>query len=286
MIDLHVHSTFSDGSLTPESLVSEAAKLGVSAMALTDHDTVDGVERFMAACSACGTVTGVAGVEISADVDCGTLHMLGYFVDTENAALCDVLNRIRNGREIRNEEILERLNGLGLRLSHEDVAAFAGEQVVGRPHIAQAMLKKGYVRSFREAFDKYLAKGEPAYADRFRLSAEESIRAIRGAGGVAVLAHPFTLELDPAGLRDYVSQLKSVGLGGVEVYYSEHSESQMRTYLALVRNLGLAAAGGTDFHGEINPGIKLGLGFGNLRVPDELLEGLRCAAAAASPDPA
>jgi hypothetical protein len=277
MIDLHMHSTFSDGSLTPEALVDEAQAAGLSAIALTDHDSTSGVERFVAACARKG-LRGIGGVEMSVDVKKGTLHMLGYFVDPSEERLQAVLARIREGRDDRNHEILEKLCSLGMKLAWDEVAAYAGEDVVSRPHFARAMVEKKYVSSTEEAFDRFLGKGKPAYVDRMRLSPVDSVAAIRGAGGVAVLAHPFTLELKDKALETYVGELKVAGLAGIEVYYSEHTPAQQRAYLDLCRRMGLAPAGGSDFHGLINPAIRIGRGFGNLSVPDEILGDLeaRC----------
>lgn len=282
MIDLHTHSTFSDGSLTPEELVDLAVEVGLSGMALTDHDSTDGIARFMAACAAKG-LRGVPGVEISIDVRSGTLHMLGYYVDTKEATLQEMLRRIRNGREIRNEEILRKLNDLGLTLTWEEVARHAGEDVVGRPHFAKALLDRGYVKTREAAFDLYLAKGKPAYTDRVRMSAEDSIAAIRMSGGVPVLSHPFTLGLDRNALRAAVAALRDQGLLGIEVYYSEHSREQVDLYLGLARDLGLAVSGGSDFHGQSNPAIHLGRGFGSLNVPNSVLDELERARGRLSP---
>jgi len=273
MIDLHIHSTFSDGSLTPEQLVRQAWELGLTAIALTDHDCIDGIAPFLDACRRY-SVRGIAGVEISADVPRGTLHMLGYCIDPADSELGVVLRRIRAGRDERNRAILEKLNALGAKLDWSEVAAFAHEEVVGRPHFAQALVAKGVVESSEAAFERYLGKGKPAYVERYRLSAVDCIAVIKGAGGVPVLAHPFTLELTGTGLRDYVGELRQKGLEGIEVYYSEHTEEQTREYMALARKFDLAMTGGSDFHGEINPAIKMGRGFGSLHVPDELLPSL------------
>jgi len=274
MIDLHVHSTFSDGSLTPEALAAQAAESGLHAVALTDHVSTAGVARFLAACQVNG-IEGMTGVEISADVSRGTLHMLGYGVDTNHARLQSVLHEIRDGREERNHKILAKLNALGYVLTWDEVAAYAGEDVIGRPHFAQALLAKGFVASKEEAFDRLLAKNKPAYVDRFRLSPAESVGLIREAGGVAVLAHPFTLDLGKKALRAYVEELKGLGLDGIETYYSEHTPVQVREYESLARDLDLIRTGGSDFHGDINPNIRLGVGFGTLHVPDELFEELK-----------
>ncbi len=274
MIDLHVHSTFSDGSLTPEELIGEAARAGLSAIALTDHDTTAGVPRFLEAAAA-GSITAIAGVEISAEVKVGAMHMLGYLLDPSNQTLIDRLKWLREGREARNAEILEKLNRLGFGLTWNEVAAFAGEDVVGRPHFAQALLARNLVKDKDEAFDKYLGKGKPAYADRRRMTPEDSIRLIFGAGGVPVLAHPCTLNLSLEALKKQVAELRDFGLGGIEVFYSEHTREMTNQYLNLAKELDLVATGGSDFHGAMNPNIKLGSGFGSLNVPDDVVAQLR-----------
>lgn len=271
MIDLHVHSTFSDGSLTPEELVERAVKVGLTAMALTDHDGMMGIDRFMAACKVHG-LRGVPGVEISVDFKGGTMHMLGYFLDHCNSCLIDSLSRLRKGREDRNQLILERLNRIGFPMVWEDVARLAKEDVVGRPHFAQAMIEKGYVRKKDDAFEKYLGKGKPAYVDRLRFTVEESIAVIRQAGGVPVLAHPFTLDLGRRRLRMLLAELAAKGLQGIEAYYSEHDHDQQRFCISNARDLGLVVTGGSDFHGAMNPDVRQGVGFGNLHVPDELVD--------------
>jgi predicted metal-dependent phosphoesterase TrpH len=277
MIDLHLHSTHSDGSLTPAQLAERGAAIGLSGMALTDHDSLGGVRTFLDACGRQG-MRAVSGVEISANVEKGTLHMLGYCVDLSNDRLLSALRRIRGGRSDRNQKILRKLNGLGLDVTWEAVQAFAGQDVVGRPHFAQALVAGGHVPSIKEAFNLYLAKGKPAYADRFRLSARESIGVIAGAGGVPVLAHPCTLGLGASALQTLILELKRMGLQGIEAHYSEHTPAQTDQYLRLAREADLIVTGGTDFHGEINPDVKLGVGFGSLRVPDELMDAL-CARA-------
>lgn len=273
MIDLHVHSTFSDGSYTPTKVAAMAIEAGLTAMALTDHDSTSGITEFMKACEGTSLI-GIPGVEISADVPKGTFHMLGYYLDIDNKPLQDALLKIRDGREIRNAEILEKVNKLGIPLTWDEVRAYAGEDVVGRPHFAMAMMAKGYVSSKEEAFDKYLKKGKSAYADRFRLTPEDSVAMIKGAGGIAVLAHPFTLEMSNKNLSVYLNKLKEIGLSGVEVYYSEHNAQQVKDYERLCKESGLIATGGSDFHGEINPKVRIGTGFGNLNVPDSIIDEL------------
>ena len=275
MIDLHSHSTFSDGSLTPEQLVREAERAQLSALALTDHDSIIGLERFMAACSK-SIVRGVPGVEIS--VDCNpsdaTMHILGYFIDSANAQLNEHINRLRDGRQHRNEEILKRLNAMGLMLNMNEISAFAGENNVGRLHFAQALMARGYVRNTHEAFDKYLARGKSGYANRLRFKPIGGVEMIRQAGGIAVLAHPFTLNLGKQALADCVGKLAQAGLQGIETYYPQHSPKMVQQYLDLATQFHLIATGGSDFHGAPMPDIKLGRGFGALNVPNAVLEQL------------
>ena len=270
MIDLHCHSTFSDGSLAPEQLIAEAAKIGLAALALTDHDTVAGLPRFLAA--AAGTaVRAVPGVELSVDCSSGVMHMLGYWMDTANPELIRQMEWIRNGREMRNQGMLEKLNALGFAMTRDEVQALAGEDVVGRPHFGQVMIQKGYAKDKNEVFDKWLGDGKPAYVDRPRLTAAAAVAVIRQAGGVAVLAHPFTLRVSRDALASLFFELAAAGLAGVECYYSEHSAELTKEFLAMARQANLVPTGGSDFHGEVSPGIRLGVGFGGLNVPDDVL---------------
>ncbi len=272
MIDLHLHSTRSDGSFSPAALADRAAEKPLKAAALTDHDTLAGIPEFFAA--AAGRFLAIGGVEISVDHAPGTLHLLGYFVDPANVPLADALKRLRAGREDRNRLILERLRSLKRALTQAAVRQFSGDDVIGRPHIAQAMVAAGYVRDKREAFDRYLAKGKPAYCDRYRLAIDEAIPLIRSAKGLPVLSHPFTLEMPPPALARFVAGLADYGLQGIEVYYPEHTPAQIEEYLGLTRRFDLVATGGTDFHGELNPDLDMGTGFGGFSVPDRVYEAL------------
>lgn len=273
MIDLHMHSIFSDGTFTPEELVAEGVRAGLKAMALTDHDTTSGVPRFLAAAQAAG-MRAFTGVEVSADASAGTMHVLGYGVEPTNPTLIEHLRWIREGRDERNREILHKLNKLGLRLTYEEVTVHAGADVVARPHFAQAMIAKGYCRNKKDAFDRFLARGKPAYAERRRLEPSGTFELIRGAGGIPVLAHPFTLKLSGAAFRKAIETLKEQGLGGLEVHYPEHSPDLFRTYQKIAQELGLLITGGSDFHGAVSPGIEMGRGFGSLHVPDEVADNL------------
>lgn len=270
MIDLHTHSTFSDGSDTPAELVALGAQAGLYAMALTDHDNLRGVPAFLAACRE-HRILGLGGVEISAEVPSGSLHILGYGLDPLHAELLHHLDRVLDGREWRNEQILRRFNELGLALTWDEVAALAGEDVVGRPHFARALQKRGYVSSAQEAFEKYLGKGKAAYVDRYRLTPADGLRMIRAAGGLPVIAHPSTWIAEDTVLVSALVELKALGLGGMEVYYPEHGHEKTITYLRMAAKLGLVVTGGTDYHGLAKPHLTLGRASGQFAVPDDVM---------------
>ena len=270
MIDLHLHSTYSDGSFTPEQLAREAKKAGLTAAALTDHDSIGGVPPFLKACEK-ESIRGVPGVEISVDYPRGTMHILGYFIDCNSKKLNEHIDKLKAGREARNADILKKINNLGMPLKMAEVASFAGEGNIGRLHFAQALVARGYVNCNQEAFDRYLAKGKSGYVERDRLTPRGGVEMIANAGGLAALSHPFTLELSPAELEKQVGELVQAGLQGIEVYYPQHNPNLVRKYLALAQKYKLVATGGTDFHGAPMPDIKIGRGFGSLNVPDSIL---------------
>lgn len=273
MIDLHTHSTFSDGTLTPEELVEEALQLGLTALALTDHDNTAGLPRFLRAAEG-KPLRAIPGVEVSVTHDPGSMHMLGYFIRHDDPELNEQLVWIRSAREERNQKIFENLQALGLTMRWDEIAAMAGEDVIGRPHFAMAMVERGYVADLREAFDRYLARGKPAYARRSVMSPEEAVRVIRKAGGVPVLAHPFSLALEGRALRNLVEELHGSGLQGIEVYYPAHPQSTQDALLHLARDFDLVATGGSDYHGPIKPDVHMGRGFGSLHVPDDVVDRL------------
>jgi hypothetical protein len=206
------------------------------------------------------------------------MHVLGYFVSVGNKVLEGALARIREGRNDRNGQILKKLQDLNLDISRGDVEKHAVDGVVGRPHFARALLEAGKVSSTKEAFDRYLGKGGLAYMDRFRFSPEDGIGAIRAAGGVAALAHPYSLGLNSGGLRELVADLVGKGLGGIETYYSEHGAQQIHEYGGLAKEFNLVTTGGSDYHGDLTPDLMIGRGFGPLKVPDEVVDDLRAAA--------
>jgi predicted metal-dependent phosphoesterase TrpH len=270
IIDLHVHTTASDGSLTPREVVRRAKALGLKAIAVTDHDTVAGVEEALEEGILCGLEV-IPGIEISVDVTKGTCHLLGYFIDYKDKDLLKRLLFIQRAREERNLKMLQKLKALGIDLTLEEVKAQAKDGQICRPHFALAMIKKGYVSSVDEAFERFLKKGGPAYVEKFRLSPEEAIRMILQSKGIPVLAHPFTLELEKEEFETFLKELKQHGLKGIEAYYPDHTLEQTEFYERLGKKYGLLITGGTDFHGPPREEIELGKGRGNLSIPYELL---------------
>lgn len=254
---MHVHSTFSDGTFNVDMLARAAKKRHLSLICLTDHDTTAGLSSFSAACAREG-VEHLGGIELSADAPC-TLHILGYRVSPGNRRLETRLDDIRRFRGERNLKICSKLNELGMDITMDEVEAVSGGQVVARPHFARVMIKKGYASSISEAFTKYLGFGALAYVPRVRLSAEESITLINGAGGLAVLAHPLQTKLDDCGLRKLLSRLKDAGLWGIEAVYGSHSPEDIYRFLSLGSEFGLYATAGSDFHGQSDRGVDLGL---------------------------
>lgn len=273
MIDLHTHSTASDGTFSPEELVYLAKKEKLQALALTDHDTIDGLK------SAYNTAKDLdlpflCGIEISIKFEGpGHLHLLGYFLEPEIPKINDSLLKLKKAREERNKKMIEKLNNLGIKITLEELKEIAQGEI-GRPHMAILLVKKGIVKSFEEAFQKYLKKGAPAYAPKALLLPEEAIKLILEAKGIPVLAHPVTLKLNLLELKKYIKILKNFGLMGIEVFYPEHTTDFTKFLIECAKELGLLLTGGSDFHGENKPDIKLGKGLNNLNVPFECYKNL------------
>lgn len=283
MVDLHVHSTFSDGTDSPEEIVALAKAKGLSAVVLTDHDNAAGQARFAAAAAEVGLRT-LTGMELSADVPGRTVHLLAYGFDPAHAELAEAASKIRDGRNARNSEILAKLTKIGCFITMSEVRAAAGSDLIARPHIAQVLVQKGYARDKRDAFDRYLGRKGAAYCERFRLPPEECIRLVRAAGGQVSLAHPASTGYNRSELHQFVEGLVHAGLAGIEVYYTGHLIGQIREYMDLVSEFNLVPTGGSDFHGANKPGIELGTAYGSLAVPDVCFEALadRCATGGAA----
>ncbi|MEZ4388295.1 MAG: PHP domain-containing protein [Candidatus Krumholzibacteriia bacterium] len=259
LVDLHSHSDQSDGSLTPEQLVDHAVAAGVSVLALTDHDTTAGHARFRAHARACGLVP-VCGVEVSCtwDVKGGQCHLLGLGVAAGHPALEAALTEIRGGRDRRNARMVEKLNALGYPVTLAEIEAVAGGEVVARPHFARVLVERGLVESYQAVFDTLLARGAPAYVDRFRLSPADAAELVVAAGGRPVIAHPAFLGLAGADLAAFLRGLLPHGLWGLETWYTGFSNAQITEFKALADELGLVATMGSDFHGAPKPGVIIG----------------------------
>ncbi|BBO83758.1 PHP-like protein [Desulfosarcina ovata subsp. sediminis] len=278
-IDLHIHSTASDGSLTPSEILAMAVTLGLKAIAITDHDTLAGSVAAMAS-GIPPALQFLTGIEISAAAPSGyrvngSVHILGYGIDPGFPELIDLLDRLKRAREDRNPQIIARLNDLGMDLSMQELDAIVGDAMAGRPHIAQLMIKKRLATSIDDAFDRFLGKNKPAYVHKYRAPMEAAIGAIRRAGGVAVLAHPHLNGInEPVAFEQFLLTLKAMGLRGIEAIYPDHSRTVTAEYCRLARKHDLLITGGTDFHGAATPGIQMGVGDGNFHVPYERYESL------------
>lgn len=276
-IDLHIHSNASDGTLSPSEIISRACHLNLRAISITDHDTLEGSRAAIHA-GIPSTVKFLSGVEISASAPpsfflSGSFHILGYGIRLEDPILDRALKRLQIARENRNPQIIDRLKQLGIDISLEELQEEFGESQLGRPHIAQLMVKKGFVASIDEAFDSYIGKDKPAYVDKHRMSCADAIETIDGAGGIAVLAHPYLLRTnDTDAFGKLLGHLKNLGLRGLEVYYPDHPRDETNFYATLAKRLGLLMTGGTDFHGNVNPDIEMGSGRGSFFVPYQLYE--------------
>lgn len=276
-IDLHAHTTASDGSFSPTELIREAAVLGLAAIAVTDHDTIGGLAEAKNAAEDAG-IEFVPGMELSVEDDAGRFHLLGYLFDPENEKLTSTLVSIRASRTKRNDLMAERMAELGLPVTMDDVRAQAGDkgEVIARPHFAKALLKAGVVNSVQDAFDRFLANGKPLYLPKEVLTPHDAIALIHEAGGVAVMAHPGLVPLSDTAFEKRLAQLATdSGMDGIEAYYSQHTPAQTDRYLALGRRHGLVVTGGSDFHGTAKPHVPLGIVYQKRSAPAQLLADLK-----------
>jgi hypothetical protein len=260
--DLHVHTSASDGDFSPEEVIRQAKEIGLAAVGIADHDTVGGVEEALEAGKKYG-VEAIPAVELSSEFEQSEVHILGYFIDWRDREFNDELHKFQEARKVRAEKILEKLHKLGINISHEDVAAVAGDSVIGRPHIAEALAQRGYVRTTDAAFAKYLAYNRPAYVPKYRLLPKDSIDMIHRTGGVAILAHPVFAQAN-----HLLPDLVEFGLDGIEVYHSKHNSAATEYYKKIAEELHLFATGGTDCHGVDSP-------LGTVKVPYEVVEKMK-----------
>jgi hypothetical protein len=258
--DLHIHTTASDGRLSPAQIVHRAAQLGLSVIAITDHDSVEGIEPALVAARAYPNLLVTPGVELNTDVPQGEIHILGYFIDYQDQSLGERLKGLRCSREERGRKMVAKLAQVGIHIDWERVLELAAGASVGRPHIAQAMLEQGYVPSLQEAFDRYIGRDGPAYVEREGLTPVEAVALVVGAEGLPVLAHPAGI----GGLDSLIHELKQAGLVGLEVYYNGYTQVVISRLRDLARRHNLIPCGGSDYHG-----IKAEDALGNVDVPPE-----------------
>lgn len=272
-IDLHTHSSASDGSDSPEELVRKAAAKGLAAVALTDHDSMDGLPEAQAEARRCG-IRFVRGIEIAVKHENDELHLVGLWMPELSSRMKDAIGNFRQKRSFRNMEILHSLKKIGMPLDIEEVHAFSGNGTMGRPHIASAMKSKGYVQSRRDAFSRYIGHEGRAFVPRELMSPEEGISLLRGEGALVVLAHPCLFRhMSRQSLDGLLVKLTGYGLHAIEAYHSAHSRDQIRICVDLAAKYGLLLSGGTDYHGQNKEDICLGSGIrGNVRVPVYVLE--------------
>ena len=266
-VDLHLHTTASDGKYRPAEVVRRAAGLGLSVIAIADHDSVDGIAPALAAAKSFPGLTVIPCLEVSTDVPRGEVHVLGYFIDYTSAELNTALAHFRDSREGRAKGMIDKLSGLGINIEWRRVKEIAGEGSVGRPHIAQAMLEKGYITSFKEAFDKYIAREGPAYVEREKMMPAEAVKLIVRSNGLPVMAHPFTV----ADVEAMIVELKAAGLVGIEAYYKDYSGDENSRLLGLAKKYDLIITGGTDYHGLDDTDEVM---MGGADVPFEAVESL------------
>jgi predicted metal-dependent phosphoesterase TrpH len=273
-VELHCHSTASDGTLSPTDVVKLAKQSGLNALSLTDHDTVAGVGEAASAAGSLG-LDFIPGIEISAEYPSpGTMHILGYGVDAENPKLKRLTEELIAGRDNRNPRIVAKLNEMGIAVTMKEWEDEAKGSVLGRPHLAAILQRKGYVSSIKQAFDKYIGQGAPAYFDKERLTPKQAIERIRASGGLPVLAHPIQLRTsNDAELERVVKDLLDLGLVGLEVIHSDHDTALVEKYTQLANRFGLLKTGGSDFHGSNKKDIELGLARGR-RIPREFFDRL------------
>src|SRR5512136_844026 len=274
-VDLHLHTTASDGVLSPSQVVRYAKTKGLQAIAITDHDTIEGCEEGLSEGERVG-IEVIPGIEISAEHSPGSMHILGFFLDIHHPLLNERLEYLQRARAERNPKIIGKLNQLGIAITYDEVLKASGGGQVGRPHFANVLIDKKYVRSFQEAFDRFLKKGAPAYVDKVRFTSKEALHFINEAGGVAVLAHPNTLGVSGySEMEKLILQLVDEGLQGIEVYYPEHSSTEVAQYKTLADRYKLLSTGGTDYHGIEKNELDIGVGRGEMKLPYSIVEDIR-----------
>lgn len=273
-IDLHTHSTRSDGTYTPTELVHYAVEKGLSAIALTDHDTIDGIDEALDAAKGL-PIEVIPGIEYSTEYKNRDVHIVGLFIDYKSPAFQSYLAKFMQSRTDRNHKLCANLQGADIDITYEALLSRFPDSVITRAHYAAYLLENGYVKSRKEAFDRYLGDHTPYFVHREKITPEEVITVTRQAGGIPVLAHPTLYKLGKEQLSILVSTLKAQGLMGMECLYSTYTPQEERHMNALAQAYDLLPSGGSDFHGDAKPGLDLGIGYGKLQIPESILDTLR-----------
>jgi len=273
LIDLHTHSTCSDGSMSPRELVRHAASKGLAAIALSDHDSVSGVKDAMDEGKKVG-VEVVPAIELSVQSETET-HILGYYIDIDHPLLKEALDSVMDARNRRTLNTCQKLNDLGFNVTMEEAYSIAPSGLIGRAHFARIMMEKGYISSVKEGFDKWLGVGKPAYDGSQALTARQAVELIKNIGGYSYVAHPHLIRISDDELRAFLTDLKKYGLCGIEGYYNEYTPEMQEKFQSMAKELGLKISGGTDFHAKMKPHIEIGIGQGNMKIPYSVLENIR-----------
>ena len=272
-VDLHVHSNRSDGSLSPSDLVLEAKKKGLTAFALTDHDTVDGIDEAIAASVGSG-VTVIPGIELSTEYEGKDIHIVGLFIDKEQPAFRDKIQEFVDSRILRNQKMCQKLTDAGCPLTYDELVEEFPGAVITRAHYAQILLKKGYTKSLKEAFERYIGDRGPCFIPREKITPGDGVKLILSAKGIPVLAHPLLYGMGKDRLQILVDRLKAVGLEAIEAVYCTYSPSEEAQMREFAKKNDLLISGGSDFHGNAKPGLEMGTGYGKLFVHGEILDAL------------
>jgi len=275
-VDLHTHSNKSDGSLSPAELIKHASEKGLSAIALTDHDTTDGLDEAISAGNELG-IRVIPGVELSCEYQGRDVHIVGLDINHRDTEFLSVLKDFVDSRDLRNRKMCQKLTDAGLPVDYDDLMATFGESVITRAHYARYMLTKGYIKSLPEAFERYIGDNAPCYIPREKVTPAQGIELILKAGGIPVLAHPLLYKMGKDRLNTLITELKEAGLMALEALYCTYTLSDEREMKALAKMHNLLISGGSDFHGAAKPGLELGTGYGKLYVPEEVLDNLLAA---------
>lgn len=271
-IDLHVHSSASDGSLMPEEVVELANKAGLRYFALTDHDTVDGIERARSRAEQFDNLDVIPGIELSCYYQSREIHIIGLFVDYKDETFLNELKKLKQAREHRNEKMVQNFVNAGMPLTIEELKHGNPDSVITRAHFARVLVEKGFCKDKYEAFDKYLGIGCPFYLAKPKVTTEHVLGLIKNAGGTAILAHPYSYKFTRTEVETLLDYLIPLGLDGMECYYSTYDDGQTSELRSIALKKNLLVSGGSDFHGAVKPDISIGTGRGNLRIPEKLLD--------------